>query len=225
MRYLNVWQHQFNNDTQRGKISFIHTPLFRLNTKSLTMFTDTKNVESFYCSQCNLAELAMQNTKKRGKLKKLLKPLLKIIAGNGCNSSSSNKKPVHLNNVNLNNSKDKSLVNAEVVKSCNESKNIALSTSFVKDKVADGLRSKPFVEYFQSKYCQENFASFEDFQKYGKEVYVPVKYILTEDGTFFWTQTLQKVDDDLVAAAVSKNSNNSPIEKTVWDKTTLSLMY
>lgn len=188
------------------------------------MYMDTKNVESVYCSQCNLADTTQKSftKKKKGKFEKLLKPLIKKITGN-----SRRKQPliIHPNNVNLNNTKDFVADNADVVhKSCNETKTPALNTTYVKDKTIDGLRSKVFVEYFQSKYCQDNFASFEDFQKYGKEIYIPVKYIRTEDETFFWTQTLQKVDDDLVATAVC-NSKNQQVEKTNWNKTVLSLMY
>lgn len=184
------------------------------------MYMDTKNVESVYCSQCNLAETTQKSltTKKKGKIEKLLKPLLKKITGD------KRKKPslvIHPNNVNLNNTKG----NADVInKSCNETKTPALNSTYVKDKAIDGPRSKLYIEYFQSKYCQDNFTSFEEFQKYGKEIYIPVKYIRTEDDTFFWTQILQKVDDDLVATAVC-NSNNQPLEKTNWNKTILSLKY
>lgn len=203
-----------------GSISF-KTTIKEERSHSFTMYMDTKNVESFYCSQCNLAESTQKITtkKKKGNFKKLLKPLLKKITSN-------NNKKLHPNNVNLNNTKDILATDyAEVAanKSCNESKTTTLNTTYAKDKVIDGLRSKPFVEYFQSKYSQDNFASFEDFQKYGKEIYIPVKYIQTEDATFFWTQTLQKIDDDLVAASVC-NTNIKPVEKTTWNKTTLSLM-
>lgn len=186
---------------------------------------DSKNVESFYCSQCNLAEAAHASIakKKKFKLEKLLKPLLKKINGD---NRSREPQSIHPNNVNLNNTKNSTADNVDgLKKSCNETKNQALNATYVKDKkTIDGPRSKRYIEYFQSKYSQENFTSFEDFQKYGKEIYIPVKYIRTDDETFFWTQTLKKVDDNLIVAAVS-NSNNQSVEKDKCNnKTILSLI-
>ena len=226
------------------------------------MFTDTKNLNKI--SSNAMEDLQQQLPKSKGKLRKVWKPILRVLSLKSSNSTcpKNNKTQSHPNNVNLNNAsslKDicelstsmleeyASIIRKSEVAECEKDdsestttaavlpskdatvKDITVISSASIDKTpANSLTSCQGCIYGRN--CQHNhseeeqqsflstqLAIIEESAELTQEELeeVPVQFVRTDSGTFFWTPVQHRIDDDLLNAWLCQSLQQFPLQTTL----------
>ncbi|XP_037946567.1 enhancer of split M2 protein [Teleopsis dalmanni] len=214
------------------------------------MFTDTKNLSNATLLDSNLFN---SSEKSKGKLRRVWKPLLRLMSmKTKTKSSTGTSTKTHPNNINLN--------NATSVKDIYE-----LSTALLEDYTAMIRKVAPEVEQesipalpvtdtkhtttvvssasiektptpnctgcIYGRNCQHEQFHQDYLFNWTADVYdvdtrnvaaelvnttsttgLPVQYISTDDGTFFWTTSEHRVDDNLLHAWLCQTLKQLPVQ-------------